>query len=897
MATYKFTQPIRYYKANDPYYYEVDNIPLKQLEENILNVRQNLQTLQSAIGTSTDGDDTGGSSGDPIEFSLSRIKDLKASLVSGRTVRVKSGKFNARINSAYGIKKLLRITQNLSNIPNPNKLINPIYAPWTAVERTVVWNSFIQDTASGGSAYNVNGLETRYTFHTGTALGVGSQPPEGIYTTEGHPQYISGIDYWPGTKQGFLMGLQNSPSAPILDFATYNLGSLHLAFVKNWRAPFRTAVVDFPGGTIEVEPFDDYDYFYEDDDGRNVSLADLATQRIDLLFAYSMPIDASGVAISDYEDSYCGTDEASPKVINRPMLGILRGAGVGLKKRDFFDSFDVDTKSECEDDVPAAGDQKKMVGNVHDSDPDANYGILTANGVRIHGSFPSPDDLMNITMFGGDDENDLHSVGQSVLPLAYIVVKKDQTSLAADDIIDIRPFLRTTELSYNERAGIAAANPPLSFANPAVGAFQVKDAIDAAVAPLINAGTDNEPNFGESGKAIYSDYIMGGLAYGVEGTVLTMSDPNSSNPANFTWTNIAGVTYKGYNFSEFTDGEAYMESQDLDKKKALLEYLAQSGQQASLKRLLSSFNNFAGNETPSYLGLDANRHIPIYPEWDIAVDNLNNPNAFLTNTPEFSWWMAMEAHSVKRPYVYAPGGIRSTRNAQSTAKLSKEFRQNNWDQNYAAYLLQLSTKTFRINLPDWCQDYDVITEYVNCSPLVHTRENYSTVGLSVEKAKVFSTSNQKYSFFSVQSACRSKSTDVGIGDGKILDSNNDITGNFDVWLSYSVYSGFRRQGAFGTGLQSAGATGDTTNRLLPKLGAAFYPTVKFTIIAYPTAIYSRNATLTSTGSNKTYVPGVGVNGGSAGVIVPQSGVTQTIYPPVPSAQDRYSLLDLGSINQ
>jgi len=121
MATYKFTQPIRYYKANDPYYYEVDNIPLKQLEENILNVRQNLQTLQSAIGTSTDGDDSGGSSGDPIEFSLARIKDLKASLVSGRTVRVKSGKFNARINSAYGMKRLLRINQNLTNTPNNNK--------------------------------------------------------------------------------------------------------------------------------------------------------------------------------------------------------------------------------------------------------------------------------------------------------------------------------------------------------------------------------------------------------------------------------------------------------------------------------------------------------------------------------------------------------------------------------------------------------------------------------------------------------------------------------------------------------------------------------------------------------------------------------------------------------
>ena len=103
-----------------------------------------------------------------------------------------------------------------------------------------------------------------------------------------------------------------------------------------------------------------------------------------------MPIDASGMPIEDYEDTYCGTDTASPKVLTAPALGIVRGAGIGVKKVDFAGSFDIDTVSECEDDVPAAGDQKKMVGNVHDTDPDANYGILTANGVRIHGSFPSP---------------------------------------------------------------------------------------------------------------------------------------------------------------------------------------------------------------------------------------------------------------------------------------------------------------------------------------------------------------------------------------------------------------------------------------------------------------------------------------------------------------------------
>ncbi|MEK9699390.1 MAG: hypothetical protein VW270_26670, partial [Candidatus Poseidoniales archaeon] len=447
-------------------------------------------------------------------------------------------------------------------------------------------------------------------------------------------------------------------------------------------------------------------------------------------------------------------------------------------------------------------------------------------------------------------------------------------------------------------AGIAAANPPLSFANPAVGAFQVKDAIDAAVATITNSDTDTGPDYGESGKVIYSDYIMGGLAFGVEGTVLTMSDPDpQANPFNFTWNDIAAANYKGYSFSEFVDGEAYMDSQDLNKKKALLEYLYNN--QISLKRLLSSFNNYTNNENPAYLGLDENRNIPIYPEWDIAIDNKNNFNAFLTNTPEITWWMSMEAHSVKRPYVYAPGGIRSTRNAESTAKLDKEFRQNWWyEAQAAAYLLQLSTKTFRVDLPDWCQEYDVLVEYTNCTPINHHRENYNTAGLSVEKAKVFSIAGKKQSFFTISSANRSKS-DIGLGDGKILDSNNDITTHYDTWLSYAVYNaGFRKQTAFGTGTQAQGANGDITNRLLPKLGASFYPTVKFTIVAYPTSIYSRNATLTAAGSNKTYVPEIGNNGGSAGVIVPQNGITQTIYPPVATdPTNSLTKLDLGNINQ
>ena len=35
-SNYRFTDPVRLFKANDPYYFEVDNIPIKQLQENCL---------------------------------------------------------------------------------------------------------------------------------------------------------------------------------------------------------------------------------------------------------------------------------------------------------------------------------------------------------------------------------------------------------------------------------------------------------------------------------------------------------------------------------------------------------------------------------------------------------------------------------------------------------------------------------------------------------------------------------------------------------------------------------------------------------------------------------------------------------------------------------------------
>ena len=64
---------------------------------------------------------------------------------------------------------------------------------------------------------------------------------------------------------------------------------------------------------------------------------------------------------------------------------------------------------------------------------------------------------MNLTpLFQEGLENSFALVGQSILPIAYVIVRKGKTVIEDSDIIDIRPFFRTAELSYNERAGVAA---------------------------------------------------------------------------------------------------------------------------------------------------------------------------------------------------------------------------------------------------------------------------------------------------------------------------------------------------------------------------------------------------------------------------------------------------------
>jgi len=98
-SNYRFTDPIRFFKANDPYYFEVDNIPLKQLQENCLWLKDQLRREVGAKLTTVKRAD---------------IEELRPYANGGdRVVRVKPGRYTARINDASTREPLAYLRQVL----------------------------------------------------------------------------------------------------------------------------------------------------------------------------------------------------------------------------------------------------------------------------------------------------------------------------------------------------------------------------------------------------------------------------------------------------------------------------------------------------------------------------------------------------------------------------------------------------------------------------------------------------------------------------------------------------------------------------------------------------------------------------------------------------------------
>jgi hypothetical protein len=119
------------------------------------------------------------------------------------------------------------------------------------------------------------------------------------------------------------------------------------------------------------------------------------------------------------------------------------------------------------------------------------------------------------------EDNAYELLGQSILPVAYVFVQGGSQVVLSTDVIDIRPLFRTAELAYNERAGIGAAFPQLSLANPAVGKgqldFEIKrlyDSLDNRI--NVVAG---QSDAGSQMNVLAVGYVFGGWNFGPEGAL------------------------------------------------------------------------------------------------------------------------------------------------------------------------------------------------------------------------------------------------------------------------------------------------------------------------------------------------------------------------------------------
>lgn len=528
-SSYRFTDPIRYFKANDPIYYEVDNIPLKQLQQNDLWLKDQL------VAASRD-----------IQSTVSRIPTVGRSTFTelqpyidgtDNVVYVRRGRYTARINDVFNLQpmQLLNViptsedivTSKTNNHAYIQQIIDKVKGVVAAdslalnglVERIFTkasaWHHTISPLMlSGEAGYNEARLEQ-------LNFGRGNWPypmykgrlyiRNGIYNPSYDASTVGSL------KFDFLIG--QSASGNELGYAS--LALLENEFIKKWRGVARTSIVDIPEElSIEIPPFDPEDYFYFDSGGQKILIQE-ANQRIDLLFVYSKPIDTSAATIAKFTNG-----GNTPTKIYTPQLGIVKGAGLGLNKRSTTDPLISQLNHGATTPLQDENGNNLILAS-HADTLNQNLGF---SGVK--GSFPSPDDLLNFapTLADNLENNHMALLGQSILPLAYVVVRagasqneNDIPRLTPDDLIDIRPFFRTTELAYNERAGIAAAHPQISLANPVATQSYVDLPVKDLYAKIaeVDARIPTLPTISIPPRVISAGYIYGGLFYGVESVLLS----------------------------------------------------------------------------------------------------------------------------------------------------------------------------------------------------------------------------------------------------------------------------------------------------------------------------------------------------------------------------------------
>ena len=530
-SSYKWSDPPRWFKANDPYWYQLDNLPLKQIHENCQWLKDQIEfTLQSSgVGRSD-------------------FNELRPySVGSDRRVRVLPGNFIGRVNDAYnkGIAtyevrdedKWMRFITDVSN-----KVIYTHQEQFTITLRDQVFASLIGYDISTSSSFPSNGLFDTLQFHQSENY-YGNDLPDpltgrvyarradiSVNTEWGLPTQLEGLLNLPKVKLALWRGASTNYIIP-----GSNLQQRSVEFTRRWGGVVRTAVVNSPDIlNIEIPDFKDEDF---------TSNANYVPQvRIDLVFMYTHPVDSKQSYILE-------NDGNAPTSLTQPKLGIVKGAGiVSLKNQGglFSDNeADIESNPYLVDTVEwqVIKDNKDLWYNagtqseynldngafeIRPNISDQRQALAGFTDRGVFGSFPSPDDLMNLAPYlqASLEENNYALLGQSILPIAYVVVKKGADIITQDDIIDIRPFFRTAELAYNERAGITAANPPLSLANPAVGRIELQNVLHRygkAVGDLVQSLPDASSFVGGGGSggevdietsSFHAAFSYGSVTYG-----------------------------------------------------------------------------------------------------------------------------------------------------------------------------------------------------------------------------------------------------------------------------------------------------------------------------------------------------------------------------------------------
>ena len=677
-SNYRFSDPVRFFKANDPYYFEVDNIPLKQLQENCLWLKDQVRKDSTKL----------------LGVKRADLDELRPYATGAdRVLRVKPGRYTARINDASTKTPLAYLEKVIGEavgdvdawataLPNPGGFPNQKNAILQAAldtfkqsisqeamgmtglaERAFTWPIVNSDTPIDNDGVDLVGTEMSYGGYDVNIPGGGAD-----YS----PMLVTQALIW-AKSQGSTDDSYVLPSFETTDptngWAKFPRTESY--FIKRWRGVSRLAIVDVDDEiSIEVPQFDPDDFAYTNSEGTTTQVEGVQS-RIDLVFIYSKPVDSSGVTIL----------KPSGKVgITKPTLGIVRGAGI---KTNFQESSQTnkDYITNLDDDhgiLAHPGDQKNI-----------NMGFTATSGndllQDIRGSFPAPDDILNIAPLISErlEDNAYELVGQSILPVAYVWVQNGSQVVLSTDVIDIRPIFRTAELAYNERAGIGAAFPQLSLANPAVGKgqldYEIKRAYDDIKGQIENLGDDGAT---AGTGTLATGYVFGGWHFGPEGALYDFyQQQNSSNndPDDDSDVAIKEEVTNRYGFGAAADQVTIPSFPDWDLSQWCIEQdLSNKGFYPNdyLNTFISAAfqDNAAGGDPSVVCGSR---------RWELS-DNPDYSLARLTSLSNF-------VHNFGNSQG---GGLVSTVNFMYVAKKIK------------------------FNRPSWLADYKVDIDLINCVPEV-----------------------------------------------------------------------------------------------------------------------------------------------------------------------------------